>query len=223
LAIDSDIELANSEAVAWAKHGIEMDRVDNMVEAIQRLMYNDDYIYIGINSDAVDCMPLLNMMASITNTPILIATSTFTMEKQAAAMDKGADLYGPYGETKDNASVVLAAVNQINSRAKQRKNSSGIIVHGDIIVNIDRHQFFIKNDEITLSRIEMETLHFLLSHRGLVVRHKQLHNHIWPNDEIYSQENLYNTVRRLRDKMAAVSSVEYIENIKDVGYRIYKF
>ena len=82
LAIDSDIELANSEAVAWAKHGIEMDRVDNMVEAIQRLMYNDDYIYIGINSDAVDCMPLLSMMASITNTPILIATSTFTMDKQ---------------------------------------------------------------------------------------------------------------------------------------------
>jgi cellulose biosynthesis protein BcsQ len=67
LAVDSNIELANREAEAWAKNGIGMERVDNMSEAIQKLMCYDDYIYIGINSDAVDCMPLLSMVDSRTN------------------------------------------------------------------------------------------------------------------------------------------------------------
>jgi len=72
LAVDSDIELAESEAVGWAKRGIVMNRVDNMTDGIKMLM-TDEYLYVGINDDAVDFMPLLRTMRSITSTPILIA------------------------------------------------------------------------------------------------------------------------------------------------------
>ncbi len=64
LAVDSDVDLANYEACEWAKHGIGMERVDNMTAAIQKLK-TGEYLYVGINDDAVDFMPLLLKTFSI--------------------------------------------------------------------------------------------------------------------------------------------------------------
>lgn len=49
LAVDSNVQLANSEAVVWLQRGIEMERADNIREAIQKLSINDEYLYVGIN------------------------------------------------------------------------------------------------------------------------------------------------------------------------------
>ena len=93
LAVDSDVGLANSEAAVWkTTRGIGMERVDNMTEGIEKLLSNE-YLYIGINSDAVDFMPLLRTMRSVTHTPILIVTGNFNTDDEVAALEAGADLY----------------------------------------------------------------------------------------------------------------------------------
>ena len=74
LAIDSDVNFAESEAMAWRRElGIDMDRVDDMHEGMKKLK-SGNYLYIGINSDVVEFKSLLNTMQYMA-TPIFIATS----------------------------------------------------------------------------------------------------------------------------------------------------
>jgi hypothetical protein len=81
LAVDSDSALAETENKIWKSTlGIGMVRVDTMTEGIKALQ-SSSYLYVGINSDVVDFMPLLKTMRSVTKTPIFIATSNYTYQK----------------------------------------------------------------------------------------------------------------------------------------------
>ena len=148
LAIDSDIRLAESEAEGWAERGIGMERADNMAQGIEMLA-SEKYLYIGINDDAVDFLPLLRTMRSATNIPILIATSNFCAKKDIAALRDGADVFAPFHKTNDgNIDSVLAHIFRINDKIEPaRKN---FIFH-DLLISPDLYQVFIKNTEIVLT------------------------------------------------------------------------
>jgi len=79
-----------------------MERVDNMTEGIEKLLLNE-YLYVGINSDAVDFMPLLRTMRSVTHTPLLIVTGNFKTEDEVAALERGADLYARWHQTTEGS------------------------------------------------------------------------------------------------------------------------
>jgi len=128
LAVDSDIENAKLYVFEWAEHNVKMDRADDMAEAIQHLLSFNDYIFVGINGDAVDFMPLLKKMRSITNTQIMIVTSDFTTEKEIAALENGADLYARWHKNpKGNVASVLAHIARTSERAKQYKPLTNIL------------------------------------------------------------------------------------------------
>jgi len=118
LAVDSDIENAKLFVFEWAEHNIKMDRSADMTEAIQYLSSND-YIFVGINGDTLDYMPLLKEMRSMTDTPILIIASDFTAETENAALENGADLCVRLeNKLSDKVTPILAQITQISERAK---------------------------------------------------------------------------------------------------------
>ncbi len=71
-ACQNDAELAEYQAAAWEPRGMRMERADSMIGGIKRLEA-DDYLFIGINDDNVDFLPMLSTMRGVTDTPILVA------------------------------------------------------------------------------------------------------------------------------------------------------
>ena len=118
LAVDSDIENAKLFVFEWAEHNIKMDRSADMTEAMEYLSSND-YIFVGINGDTVDFMPLLKEMRSMTDTPILIIAQDFTTEAEIATLENGADLcIRLENKLSGNVTPVLAHITRISERAK---------------------------------------------------------------------------------------------------------
>ena len=115
LSVDRDAEFNDAHVVIWAERGFGCDRVETMTAAIQKLMENE-YIVVGINSDNIDFMPLLKTMRSVTITPILIATGSFTTEQEVAALENGADLCSFTGT--EFSTILLR--NQVPSRKISR-------------------------------------------------------------------------------------------------------
>ena len=74
ISIEKNIECFEQYRLLWAALGFNGIRANTITEGIQKLM-TGEYLYVGINSDAVDFMPLLRTMRSVTNTPIFIVTS----------------------------------------------------------------------------------------------------------------------------------------------------
>jgi DNA-binding response OmpR family regulator len=219
LSVDSNIQLADSEALVWALRGIGMERVDTMTEAIQKLMENE-YLYIGINGDAVDYMPLLSTMRRVTATPILIVTGQFTTDAEVAALDNGADLYARWHlSTEDNIASVLAHVAKETSRVKTRKHKLSIIICGNLLVIADYKMIFCNDEEIFLTAKEYGVLAYMLNHRNMTLSVGQIGQEAW-NGEDVTEEAVWKTVERLRKRLADVGFLGgTIVNYRGMGYR----
>ena len=227
LAVDSDIELAESEAVGWAKRGIIMDRVDTMSEAIKRIVLMNEYLYVGINSNVVNFMPLLETMRSVTKTPILIATSNFTTDKEIAALRKGADLYARFHtdtegniRNEDNIESVLAWVDSVNKRVS---TSNEVLFHGDILLSYDFRAVFINDTEIDLTKKEFGLIYHFMNKRGRVLSFKELYTTVWGDsyEENISCDSIKSAIKRLRKKLGKdENDNSIIENVHGVGYKM---
>jgi two-component system alkaline phosphatase synthesis response regulator PhoP len=218
LAVDSDITLAESEAVGWAKRHIGMDRVDNMTDGIKMLL-NNEYLYIGINDDAVCFMPLLRAMRSITDTPILIATNHFCTDREVAALRAGADLFANFhATTEGNIDSVLAHVMRIK---EENKSPRKVLIYKDLLIALPIHEVFIHNTEIILTKKEFDILWYLIDNQGILLTYSQIIERVWGVDNA-NADALWTLVKRLRKKLAEASP-DYencIENTHGLGYRL---
>ena len=218
LAVDSDFDTANSYVKEWAKRGVSMDCANNMTEAIQKLQ-SDEYIFVGINGDVIDFMPLLSTMRSITNIPIMIATSNFSTEKEVAALENGATSYSLWHDSPaDNVSSVMA-------RIKSKKNtpiSNTVFIYKNMLASLSQRIAFINNVKIDLTRQEFDLLHHFMSNEGRVLTYDNIYSLIW-NEEYdgSSYETIKGLVKRLRRKInLANGSHIKIQNRWGTGYTL---
>jgi two-component system response regulator VanR len=222
LAVDSNIELAYSEAEAWkTERGIGMDRVDTMTEAINMLMSND-YLYIGVNGDVTDFMPLLRTMRSVTNTPILIATTNFTTDMEVAALNDGADLFASYHKNSaGNIASVLAHIAKIIERSKMPRPKTDVKIFRDLLIAPSSHQAFVKDKPISLTKIERSILCILIENRDSVISNKKILREVWGKEYQGHNELLWQRMHGLRKKLSAVSpEYDYIKVERTEGYRL---
>ncbi|OGP65984.1 MAG: hypothetical protein A2170_06850 [Deltaproteobacteria bacterium RBG_13_53_10] len=88
---------------------------------------------------------------------------------------------------------------------------------GDLSIDMDRHQVFVKRTPVRLTSTEFKLLLELASNRGRVRTREHLLDKVWG----YTYEGYARTVdthiRRLREKLGAAG--DSIETIRGVGYR----
>jgi len=221
LAIEDDIAFHERESQFWLSRNILSKRVSSMSEGIKEAA-REQFLYIGINAANINYMSMLRLLRDVTNAPILISTTSYTMQEQGKALNNGADLFGQISEnSNENYDAVMACINRLNERAKQPKPDIEIITYNDILIAPSHHRAFIKDEEIHLTKNEMDILYYLTASRGQILSHEQLYTKLSnsENNEL-SSDNIYGTIKRLRKKIKEVSSVEYIKTIRDVGYRL---
>jgi DNA-binding response OmpR family regulator len=222
LAVEKDMTVQERESKAWAALNIGSFRVSTMNEAIEVAMKKQFY-YIGINASNVNYESKLELLRATTNDPIFIATDNYTMQEQGRAIQLGADLFGQLGETpEDNIASVTAQINRLNDRAKHRKTPPEITIVRNLLMAPLYHKAFIYETPIDLTKTEFDVLWYLLQNRGIVLKHDQLLRRIGGKnyDKAASDDVLWNHMGRIKQKLAEVApDVDYIENIKGVGYR----
>ena len=214
LAIDSDVELAEREAAAWkSEMNFDMVRVDTMTEGIEKLKQGS-FMYVGINSDVVDFLPLLGLMRKVTNTPIFIATSSYTHEKQAVALSKGADMYGEFRDTSGNIESVMA---NIEAHTRKNKTLLDVAVCRDVIVT-ESNEVYVSGKPVRIHRKEVDVLRLLMDKRGIHVTSTQILSEVWKDDVTAGEDLVWRTVDRLRSELAKVSDIKYIVQERNMGY-----
>ena len=120
LAVDKGATIYELDAASCRLHGIETLRVDSMTKAIKLIAPGDDFLFIVINEDTVPGFMLkLRKMRSITNAPIFVITSSYTVEKEMQANNYGADVYSHFAAyAKINIVGALASFTAQNRLAK---------------------------------------------------------------------------------------------------------
>jgi two-component system alkaline phosphatase synthesis response regulator PhoP len=200
-----------------------------MTEGIERAVElerseTDELFFICIVADDINFMPQLKILREETDAPILIATSkaNYTEREHHESLSAGADFYAEYCQNPEqNIEGVLSAISSISRRAARLPNRSKRISSGDIYIAADRHKAFIKDAEIVLNGTEMKIFHYLTLNRGSVVSHEDIFRRI--NDGEHGEltpDTIYSTMKRLRKKIRGAVDNDYIETIRNVGYRL---
>jgi len=164
--------------------------------------------------DGKDVCRALKADPNTQSIPILMLTAKAEEVDRVIGFELGADDYvtKPFSPRE-----LVLRVKAIQRRKEIPDERDKTILVGDILIDIDRHQVFVKKKPISLTSIEFKLLVELITNRGRVQTRERLLDKVWG----YTYEGYARTVdthiRRLREKMGHLG--DFIETIRGVGYR----
>ena len=222
LAVVKNTALHERQAAEWAKHGIGAQRVDTMHEAMIKLKNGEQFFFVVINEDCIpDYLTQLPIMSDITDSPIIVVSSTYTIEKKLITMREGARMYVPFNERIEHDALVTIEVLTAQKRTANNSTVSSTLYGGDIIMSLPRRTVLVKGEKVDLSPTEFAILQLLMEQRGITVSREHIYECVWNTNHTESENfSLWGAIKRLRQKLKAVSDgAQYIETVRGSGYR----
>ena len=160
----------------------------------------------------LDILQGLRMAEATRTLPVILLTARDSEYDKVLGLDSGADDYlpKPFGMME-----LLARI-----RAVLRRSAPAVTEYrlGDLTVQPEQHQVFVKGVPVALTRKEFELLRLLICARGNVLTRDQLLTRIWGYAFDGTSRTVDVHIRGLRQKLGEAGSC--IETVRGVGYRI---
>lgn len=125
----------------------------------------------------------------------------------------------------DDFLVTTASVGEISarlglvSRRSGREEGAAVLKIGDLTVNPDNYQVYVRGRPLDLTYKEFELLKFLAQRPGRVCGRDTLLREVWGYDYFGGTRTVDVHIRRLRAKLG-LEHEALIETIRNVGYRL---
>jgi two-component system, OmpR family, alkaline phosphatase synthesis response regulator PhoP len=151
-------------------------------------------------------------------TPIIMLTAKSQDVDKVLGLELGADDYvtKPFSprELTARISAVLRRMQPFPAGAPQ-------VVHaGGLTIDIGRHEVTRNGRRIDLTALEFRLLRALVGHRGQVLTHDQIIEHVWGKDVFMTDRVIYTHVNNLRHKIETEPQAPtLIIGVRGVGYR----
>ncbi|GGG16589.1 DNA-binding response regulator [Lysinibacillus alkalisoli] len=144
---------------------------------------------------------------------ILMLTAKGEADDIVEALDVGADDYltKPF-QLEELLARVRALLRRTYKTVEQTITIEGITLYKD------RRQFFNQQTPITLTKNEFLLLEFLFLHKGQIVSHDQIANHVWGYDYTVSINSVDALLKLVRKKIDTPSTPSRIKNIRGLGF-----
>ena len=150
--------------------------------------------------------------------PIIILTAKTEEVDRVVGFELGADDYVTKPFSVRELILRVKAILKRGIDSPRQENDSFDIEAGDIRLNLDAHQVFVDDEEITLTALEFRLLKHLLDRRGRVQTRDQLLEEVWGYSSDVTTRTVDTHIKRLREKLLGAG--DCIQTIRGVGYRL---
>ncbi len=176
-----------------------------------------DLVILDLGIPGTPGIDVLRQLRSRSEVPILVTTTSSTIDDRVTGFDLGADdfVIKP---------VEIAELGR-RVRAILRRTTGprpDDVLHGphDIRLLLRAHEVYVGGGQIYLTPKEFEVLRVLLSRRGEVVPPDDLSVEIWGYETFGSRNYVEAHVSRLRSKLSDAGAPGAIQTVRGVGYLI---
>lgn len=179
-----------------------------------------DFVLLDLGLPDLDGLKVLQQAKKLNpDAAYIILTARGNIEDRIIGLDLGADDYLP----KPFSLLELQSRMQAISRRKFNINSQEIPL-GEFKVDLQKRIVSHNQHEAELTRKEFDLLSYLLLHKNRVLTRMQLSEHIWGSfaDDDYDSNYIDVHIKNIRKKLSAYGSVEWLETVRGVGYKIRK-
>jgi DNA-binding response OmpR family regulator len=219
LIIEDEINLAKELQHFLAKAHYHCDLALTGADASEKIAVNlYDFVLLDLGLPDYEGLDLLAEARQIgQEAAFIILTARGELDDRLKGLDLGADDY----LAKPFSLLELHARMQAITRRKFGLKQTKLTI-GDFEVDTSNYTIRHNQDNINLTKKELDILTYLLLHKNRVLTRLQLSEHIWGNilEDDYDSNYIDVHIKNIRKKLGAHADVGWLETVRGLGYKI---
>ncbi|MGE7839958.1 response regulator transcription factor [Lysinibacillus sp. NPDC093712] len=223
LIVDDDQAIRNLISVYLENEGMQTEKVEDAVEALKMLEKNKfDLILLDIMMPKMDGIEACLKIREERSMPIIMLSAKSEDMDKIKGLAAGADDY--LSKPFNPLELIARVKSQLRRYKKYNTDSSvekSVLEIGDLTINTDTRQVWVKSKEIRLTPKEFDILELLARNKGIVLSVAKIYEAVWKNDFFKSDNTVMVHITKIRDKIEEDPKHPiYIKTIWGVGYKI---
>lgn len=170
-----------------------------------------DLVILDVMMPKYSGFEVLNEIRNFSDVPVLMLTALSDEINEINGFKSGADEYITKPFSYD---IFLARVEALLKNVK--KERTAIALYGDIKINRQKREVYVRDEYINLNNKEYELLDLLLKNKGKILSRENILNVVWGYDYDGEIRTIDTHIKMLRAKLFDCS--RYIKTSKGVGY-----
>ncbi|MDE5413239.1 response regulator transcription factor [Alkalihalobacterium chitinilyticum] len=225
LIVDDEKDIRNLISVYLENEGMQTIQAEDAIEALKLLEKQDfDLIILDIMMPKMDGIEACMKIRQERNMPIIMLSAKSEDMDKIQGLASGADDYlsKPFNPLELIARVKsqLRRFKKYNSDTDNNNNQT-VIEIGDLKVNTDTRQVWVRGKDIRLTPKEFDILEILARNKGIVLSIEKIYEAVWKEDFFKSDNTVMVHITKIRDKLEEDSKHPiYIKTVWGVGYKI---
>lgn len=214
LLVEDNIELARLMVSFLERENYSVKHVNNAEEALHVLKHSTfKIVLLDISLPNMDGFAFMRKLRETSEIPVIILSARAEKSDKLLGYELGGD---DYIEKPVEIDILLAKIKVLLHRNKQ----SGKLVSGDLIIDLDSRNVYLKEKKIELNSKEYELLILLVKNKGKTLQKEYIFNTIWGSDNFSEFQTLTVHMKMLRNKIEEnPKNPQRIITVWGVGYR----
>jgi DNA-binding response OmpR family regulator len=176
LLIEDDQRIRQALATRLAERGHDVETTATAMDGVQKAVGGDvDIVVLDLGLPDVDGADALQMIRSVSEVPVIVATARDDQDEIVKIFDAGADDYVIKPYSTDH---LEARIRALLRRAATQTEVAELVV-GELHINPEAHEAFLGNELLDLSAKEFELLAYLAERPGKMVSKRELLAAVW--------------------------------------------
>ncbi|MEK5392302.1 response regulator transcription factor [Margalitia sp. FSL K6-0131] len=223
LIVDDDKDIRNLISVYLENEGMYTQKVEDAIEALKLLEEKEfDLIILDIMMPNMDGIEACMKIRQERNMPIIMLSAKSEDIDKIQGLASGAD---DYLSKPFNPLELIARVKSQLRRYKKYNtetiNTKNVIEIGDLTINTDTRQVWVRGKEVRLTPKEFEILELLSRNKGIVLSVEKIYETVWKEDFFKSDNTVMVHITKIRDKIEEDPKHPiYIKTVWGTGYKI---
>ena len=217
LLLEDDESLNRGISLKLKKEGYEVLSATGVAEAKEMFRENEvDLIISDISMENGNGLEFGQSIRKVSDVYLIFLTALDQEVDIVNGYDAGADDYitKPF-----SLMVLISKVNALMRRIKNTHEEGNVLTSGSIQVWCKEMKVFYEEQELSLSKKEIQLLLYFLEHPKQIISKEQILESVWDMDGQFVDDNTVPvTISRLKKKLATEEDYEYIKNIRGIGY-----
>ena len=221
LVVEDEESYSDALAYVLGKEGFEVAVAGDGRVALEEFERSGaDIVLLDLMLPGINGTEVCRRIRQMSNVPVIMVSAKDTEVDKVVGLELGADDYvtKPYSP-RELVARMRAALRRA-PRPGEPEPSPATLEVGDVRLDPERHEVFVRGEPVTMPLKEFELLSLLLDNAGRVLTREVLIDRIWGADYVGDTKTLDVHIKRLRAKVELdPSKPNRIVTIRGLGYK----